>query len=227
VARPVTIKEPPDSVLSLYLKQNFTFADREACAMKPYERERAVRSLARGLFMIVVAFLGSAGLMGLAHSADRHAPGSATITVKAIGRDGQPAVVGEDAVAVPLFNARQAQYRSDSAGVLTVPPGKYLLTADITSSETPTKLTGTLAARIVTVRNHETVIFDARKGKPLVLHLNQPGAKSAVAAAGLCYGTGPMARSLVSDDEPFESGSTAIYAIPFKYTNMSFGYAAN
>lgn len=183
-------------------------------------------ALARGVAVLAAGVLGTTALSGLAKGADHRASTSATITVEAIGRDGQPTDVGEDAVAAPLFGAPLGQYRSDSDGVLTVPPGKYLLTVDITTAAS-TGNSGTLAARIVTVRDQATVHFDARKGVPLVLHFSHPGIGPAVAAAGLCYGTGLNAEPLISDEEPIENGSTAIYAIPFKYKNMSFGYTAN
>lgn len=188
-------------------------------------RDKTRASLGRCVAVIVAGVLATTGLSSAAKGADRDASGSATITVEAIGRDGHPAAVGSDAVAVPLFGAPLAQYRSDSDGVLTVPPGKYLLTVDITTSAS-TGTSGTLAARIVTVRDQATVHFDARKGIPLVLHFSQPGVRSGVAAAGLCYGTGPPAQPVISDGEAFENGSTAIYAIPFNYKKMSFGYTA-
>jgi hypothetical protein len=178
---------------------------------------------------VTVTFAGAlfaAGMPGWARSADRVTASTATITVTATGRDGQPSDVGEDAVAAPLFGAPLAQYRADAQGVLTVPPGRYLLAVDITSDAAPpaSSLTDTLAGRIITVRHSTTVHFDARQGKPMTLHLREPGVQAETATAGVCYGTGQVAEGMVSVADPI---STPVYAIPFKYKHMSFGYAGN
>ena len=195
--------------------------------------------LARGTAVMLTGSLGLAAASAPAASAPAaSAPATATarhpatvrVSIRATGRDGSHGVIGEDAVAVSLSAAsRGNMYRAGRTGVLTLPRGRYLLAVDITSAPVApgNADSETLAARLLTVTRRVTVSFDARHGRRVAESLNKAGASALVASAVVCYGVGQAAQALVSGDVSAGAGQVPLYAIPFRYRGMSFGFATS
>jgi hypothetical protein len=183
-----------------------------------------MRLLAMGTAVALVTVAAITGTSQRAAGADKAAARTVSITIKATGRDGSPVNVGGEAAAVPLFAAPAGVYRSDSTGVLTVPPGKFLLTVSIYTQPATGTINGsfTLAARVVTATADTTVSFDARRGKPVVLRLDVPDIAGTEAAAGMCYGIEQLATETTSA----VVGTNSMFAVPFAYKNLTFSYEA-
>ena len=179
--------------------------------------------LGRCIAVAVTGALCAFGISGFAQGADKARPKTVKITVRAIGRDGSPAQVGNGAVAVSLSaNTPQSSYRSNLAGVLSVPPGKYLIGADIVSSDD-----STFAARAIKASRNETIRFDARRGVPINLSIDV-GAQDELAYAGLCYSGGNgSAANFISDGRDVTNGQTNLYAVPYSYPGLSLGYSGD
>jgi hypothetical protein len=182
-----------------------------------------MRKLGRCVAVAVTGALCAFGISGLAQGAGTTPPKTVKITVRAIGRDGSPAQVGNGAVAVSLSaNTPQSSYRASLAGVLSVPPGKYLIGVDIAVSDN-----STFAARAITARRNETIRFDARRGVPIKLSIDV-GSQAELAYADLCYSAGgSSAADFISDGRDVTNGQTNLYAIPYSYPGLSLGYAGD
>jgi hypothetical protein len=170
------------------------------------------------------------GASGPALGSPSSSPKAVSIVVKASDRNGNPAYVGEDAVAVRLSSgAPAAEYRANAAGVLSVPRGKYVIGVSIISPATlpATSDSFTLTARVVKAEKKMTVSFSARGGRLLTLGLTGSGAQERVASAGLCYGSGSSSIGMVSSSSSVENGATSLYAVPFSYKGLDFAYSSN
>jgi hypothetical protein len=175
-----------------------------------------MRRLRRSLAVTVAGALCVLGTSGLAQGSDRAAPKTVHVTFNAIGRDSSQVPVGNGVVARSLAPGAPAMYRSSLGGVLSVPPGKYLLAAELEGD--------TLVARVVTVRKAGTVTLDGRSAVPIVLGLDN-GAQDQVNYADLCYLNGGSGGAMISLGQGVTNGQPALYAVPFAYKGLALGYA--
>lgn len=150
------------------------------------------------------------------------------ITLRGIDRLGHGSALVFAAV-VPLGpQARQPEYRTNAAGRVRLPRGRYVVGVDIETAATKSSpASATLGALILRVADRaKTVTADARRGTRVHVSLQVPGASEVSLAATVCAGVNSASSASIQAAVTSVGDGEQLYTIPSRTSSAQFGIAS-